>query len=179
MSNHATHNFNDLLFKVAEKTFGELAFLLIELEEIAQSKHHSPPTWGYAARVEFSGPFGGEMHIAITENMLRPLAANMLGIDVDEELPEGVQLEDALKELLNVTCGNLLPLIGGDQAVFHIEAPMLMPAPTPPLPTHYTPSGRVQMTLDVGTAYLALFLDPNAQCEPVIQGESVEKGNTL
>jgi len=171
LPNHATRNFDGLLFQVAEKTFGELAFLLIEPEEIVQSRHHPPPTWGYAARVEFTGPFGGEMHIAITENMLRPLAANMLGIDVDEELPKGVQLEDALKELLNVTCGNLLPRIGGDQVVFHIAAPTLLSEPTPPLPANHTPVGRVQLILDVGMAHLTLYLDQDAYCDVVAQGE--------
>lgn len=179
MPNHATQTFEGLLFQVAEKTFGELAFLLVEQEEITQSRHRQPPRWGYAARVEFSGPFNGEMHLAITETMLRPLAANMLGIDEYENLPEGVKLEDALKELLNVTCGNLLPLLGGDQVVFHISAPYLLPPPLPPTPDALVPAGHVQMAMDVGTAYLALFIDPNANGEQMLRELSSPKGDAL
>ncbi len=162
MHNHATLNFDNLLFQVAERTFGEPAFFLVELEEISQAKNHEPSHWGYCARVEFTGPFNGELHVAISENMLPPLASNMLGIDECEDLPTGVKMEDALKELLNVTCGNLLPLIGGDQVVFHIGAPELLPPPAPPVPEKYVPVGHVRMSLDAGAAYFALFLDPSA-----------------
>jgi hypothetical protein len=169
-TSQATRNFNDLLFHVAEKTFGELAFLLIELDEIAESKHLSAPNWTYAVYVEFTGPFGGAMHIAITENMLRPLATNMLGIDVNEQLPEGVKLEDALKELLNVTCGNLLPIIGGDEAVFRIGAPELLPEPTPPA-GEKTPVGQVQLILDAGMAQVTLYLDPGTRCNVMVRDD--------
>ncbi|MBN1942048.1 MAG: chemotaxis protein CheX [Phycisphaerae bacterium] len=158
--NLPTPNFNDLLFQVAEKTFGELAFLLVEPDEIAQSKRPADPRWGYATRVEFTGPFNGEMHIKITEEMLLPLATNMLGIDEYEELPEGVKLEDALKELVNVTCGNLLPVLGGDQAVFHIDAPILSADATLPLPESLALTGQTLLHLDVGSAHISLFLDP-------------------
>jgi CheY-specific phosphatase CheX len=171
MPNHATRTFDDLLFQVAEKTFGELAFLLIEPEETVPSSRHPSPMWGYAARVEFTGPFGGLMHLAITEDMLRPLAANMLGIDVDEELPEGVRREDALKELLNVTCGNLLPRIGGNEAVFHIAAPTLLSEPMSLLAANQTPAGRVQLNLDVGTAQLTFYTDQDACCDVAAPGE--------
>lgn len=158
--NPATPNFNDLLLHVAEKTFGELAFLLVEPEELGSS-HRTAARWGYASRVDFHGPFRGEMRIEITEDMLHPLAANMLGIDEFEDPPEGVNLEDALKELLNVTCGNLLPLVGGNEAVFHIGAPVVS-TEAAPLPADLTPAGETTLNLDVGSARLSLFVEPNA-----------------
>lgn len=158
-----TPNFSEPLFHVAEQTFGELAFMLVIPREVEPTTQ-DPPAWGYAARVEFTGPFDGEMHIAVTNDMLQPLAANMLGIDVEEEPPEGVQREDALKELLNVICGNLLPAMAGDQVIFQIGAPTLLsqailPASVP----ERTLAGRSKLHLDSGVAEIVFFVDEDAE----------------
>jgi hypothetical protein len=50
------------------------------------------------------------------------LAVNMLGLDDDVQVSPADQ-KDALREMLNIICGNLLPALAGDQAVFDIEAP--------------------------------------------------------
>jgi hypothetical protein len=164
-----TPNFDDILFRVTEETFGELAFMLAVPEEI-QPIDRAKPQWGYAARVDFTGPFGGRLYVAVTDDMLHPLSANMLGIDPDEPAPEGVQLEDGLKELLNVICGNLLPVIAGDEVVFNIGGPVLLETPHWPadLPGHLA-AGKAQLTLDCGEAFLELFVDENAQI-PAAQG---------
>jgi CheY-specific phosphatase CheX len=155
--------FDDLIFQVGEMTFGELAFMLVIPEEV-QSVDAPPAPWGYAGHVDFTGPFNGQLYCVISADLLEPLAANMLGIDTDEELPEGVRMEDALKELLNVIAGNLLPAIAGDEVVFHIGGPVLMDRPA--LPTSMPGkqfAGKAEMTLDAGRAALALFVDEDAQ----------------
>lgn len=162
-SNNATQNFDPLLFRVAEKTFGELAFLLVEPDEFTRDRQ---PTWSYIARLEFIGPFGGEMQLGITENLLRPLAANMLGIDEHETLPDGVVQEDALRELLNVTCGNFLPLVSGNEAVFHIGDPGLIPRFIRPPSDKYVSTGQILLHLEVGSACLTFYVDPDADLTP-------------
>jgi hypothetical protein len=57
--------------------------------------------------------------------MLPELAANMLGMDMDEDVSIEEQ-QDALRELLNVICGNLLPQLGGTQEIFSIEVPEII-----------------------------------------------------
>lgn len=155
--------FDELLFQIAEMTFGELAFMLV-LPEEGQPLGETSPPWGYAGHVDFTGPFDGQLCCVITADLLDPLAANMLGIDLDEDLPEGVQKEDALKELLNVIAGNLLPAIAGDEEVFHIAGPVLLDQPRLPLTVvgkeHV---GRCEMTLDSGRAALSLFVDDPAK----------------
>jgi hypothetical protein len=151
------------MFHVAEQTFGELAFMLVVPEE-QEPIDEQAPVWGYAARVAFAGPFQGEVYAAITEEMLRPLAANMLGIDIDESPPDGVKLEDALKELLNVVVGNLLPAIAGNEVVFHIGGPEVLPEPRMPATvTGHEFIGQTRLDLDSGKALLRLFVDENAE----------------
>jgi CheY-specific phosphatase CheX len=155
-------NFDPLLFQVAEATFGELAFMLVVPEELDETAGQ-PPEWGYAVRVDFTGPFNGELYAAITREMLEPLAANMLGIDPDEDPPDGVQLQDALKELINVVCGNLLPAIAGDEVVFQIGGPELLESPQLPCQEEGRVfAGQAELTLDSGRARLHLFIEAEA-----------------
>lgn len=54
--------------------------------------------------------------------MCATLAANMLGLDSDDDLANE-RGEDSLKELLNVGCGNLLTELAGPDPVFDLEVP--------------------------------------------------------
>jgi hypothetical protein len=159
--------FSDTLWTVGEETFESLAFMLLMPDD-----EDSPgESWAHVCRVDFTGPFGGTVFVAISPGMLEPLAANMLGIEPGEDTPEGVKLEDAIKELLNVVCGNLLPAIAGSEEVFHIASPTLLDEPSVPQQVDgLEERGRAEMTLDSGRALLVLFLDTDA----VIQTPSPE-----
>ena len=63
--------------------------------------------------------------MVISSAAMPELAANMLGLD-DDESPSEEQQKDALRESLNVICGNLLPRVGGKEAVFDIQAPEIL-----------------------------------------------------
>jgi CheY-specific phosphatase CheX len=79
----------------------------------------------------FDGPFKGSLALAVPEPFGGQVAANVLGLDMDDPKTENgtvCQTEtncavDALKELLNVTCGNLLTAIAGDEPVFDLTVP--------------------------------------------------------
>ena len=135
--------------------------MLIVPEEFGEGPNDS--AWAHAAMVDFTGPFGGQLFVAISNDMLAPLASNMLGLDPGEEAPEGVDPVDALKELLNVICGNLLPALAGDEVVFHIGAPVLLDSPALPesIPDRQF-AGLTDLLFDEGQACLKLFVDENA-----------------
>jgi hypothetical protein len=78
---------------------------------------------GPIARVQvgFSGPFDGTLALAMPEEMLPVLAGNILGLDPAET--NAAQQQDASKELCNVICGNLLPIIAGTEPVFAVSTP--------------------------------------------------------
>ncbi len=151
-----TQTFDDTLWAVGEQTFESLAFMLLMPEEEGMASE----TWGNVARVDFTGPFGGCLFGAISPGMLDALGANMLGIEPGEEPPPGVKLEDALKELLNVVCGNLLPAIAGTEDVFQIASPTMLDAPVLPEGVEGMElRGRGELVLDSGRAELVLYLD--------------------
>lgn len=109
---------NKILYEVAADTLEKLAFIFSfpedELGDI-------PSESSVAARISFTGPFSGTLVLKMSAQVILELSANMLGVDEEEMTLE--QQHDALKETINVICGNLLPAIGGKEAVFNIDAP--------------------------------------------------------
>jgi len=150
--------FNEIITKVAEETFGNLAFMLTMPQD--EDTDYSQVAWGYGASVAFTGPFSGKLLISITSDMLGPMAENMLGMEPGEKPPEGVEIEDALIELLNVICGNLLPAIASNEVVFNIEGPEMLEDPNlPEIMQQHQFAGDSILLLDSGVAFLKLFID--------------------
>ncbi len=143
---------NNILYNVAESTFGSLAFMLSMPEPDDGTVAEETTT----VSVEFSGPFGGQLIMTVNAEMLPELAENMLGLEPGEDAlhDHGV---DALKELLNVICGNLLPKIAGVEAVFDVEGPQIIKLQESKSQTQANAS--VKLYLDSGMAELALYTD--------------------
>ncbi len=110
------------LSNIAIETLEKLAFLFAFPADEADTGQPGP---GVAVSVSFAGFFSGTLIIKVSAEALPELAANMLGVDEDEETTLDQQ-HDALKETLNVICGNLLPEIAGRQEVFNIDSPQIV-----------------------------------------------------
>ena len=59
---------------------------------------------------------------AVPPQMCAEIAANVLGIDPEDDLAQE-QSVDALKEVLNITCGKMLPVLAGTEPVFDMSLP--------------------------------------------------------
>ena len=145
--------FDTALTRVAEDTFASMAFVL-PLDEHEAAAVSRPARVG--ARVEFTGPLDGTLALWVARDMLPTLAANMLGV-CDARAVSFEQQEDALKELLNVICGNLLPQIAGTRDVFHVRAPSIVPEGSPETAL-CRPDARAELWLECGRADLALVV---------------------
>lgn len=120
-----TQETSDLLMEVASQTLEQLAFIFSFPDDM-----DTDAIWDEAAtgcHVTYNGPSQGDLLLIISNAAMPELASNMLGMD-EEEAPPVDQQKDALKEALNVICGNLLPKIGGTEAVFDIQAPEILEA---------------------------------------------------
>lgn len=154
-SRQANLIFNKLLLQTVDKALSELAFMIPG--EVGTEKLYSQ-NWDHLCKVDFSGPFSGELHVGITNSMLMPLAENMIGVEPGAELPEGVCELDALKELLNVICGNLLPEIEGQEAVFDISAPEVLQKEGA-VKSQFSELGNASVSLDEGKACFVIFAE--------------------
>ncbi|MCE5327668.1 MAG: chemotaxis protein CheX [Planctomycetaceae bacterium] len=119
----STRTFDEALAGVAADTVESLAMMFLLSPEEASLQ--GPATGSRAAAVAFTGPFGGSVIVETCGAVQSQLAANMLGLESDA-VPTEQQEQDALKELVNVICGNLLPVLAGPTPVFHIDAPRLL-----------------------------------------------------
>lgn len=153
----------EALGRVAERTFEELAFLFSvpgEQEEMSADPDST------AASIRFSGASRGRLILLLSNRVLPELARNMLGMKDDEPLQIDQQ-EDALRELLNIICGNLLPEAAGPKAVFDLQVPALLDEAGLAEAREAGPaSATVCLSLDEGTAELRLFWQDESAGDP-------------
>lgn len=76
------------------------------------------------ARLDFRSRRSGRLTLAVPELMSREIAANILGLDPDD-IASGTVAEDALKEMLNVAAGHLVPALHGEDVAFDLGVPRL------------------------------------------------------
>ncbi len=106
-----------LLFSTASLTFEELGFLLPDAEVNDQQSNADLKA---CSRIHFNGASEGWLSIRLYGGFLAEMTANMLG---EEDEPSEQDQADALGELSNVVCGNLLPAVAGPEAVYDLGAP--------------------------------------------------------
>ncbi len=73
--------------------------------------------------IEFTGPQRGGLALVAGREFGLSLAANVLGREKNEVQPELVP--DAIKELVNVICGEYLERLAGKRVVFHLTIPRI------------------------------------------------------
>lgn len=150
----------EIMSQVTIETLEKLAFMFAFPDEGEENQPRDPMV---AGSVSFAGPFSGTLVMTISIEALRELAANMLGLENGEETTEDHR-SDALKETLNVICGNLLPAIAGDEMIFDIGVPGVLPADQEMkkgagISDGLEPSAKVNLDLDEEQCTLFLFLD--------------------
>ncbi len=76
------------------------------------------------ARVRLDGAWSGEFVIGIAPPLLQEFTENILG----EESVSGEDCTNALLEIANVVCGNVLPELASSDDEFHLASPTLCSA---------------------------------------------------
>ena len=144
-----------ILNDVVVDTLQKLAFLFAApLEGPAPEDMRELAT----VRVRFSGPLCGGMQLSLSRPVLAELAGNMLGADDASALSADEQ-HDALRELINVICGNLLPMIGGGTAEFNIQTPFIPAAGVSAAAELASVNALSNLSVESGICLVALQLD--------------------
>lgn len=110
--------------EVFERVLEEYAFMFCGVAE----KKDLPPCRGGALRavIYFTGRLSGHLALAVPQALCPAIAANVLGLEPDDRLA-AERAEDSLKELANVTCGQVLTAVAGTDAVFEMAVPEVGP----------------------------------------------------
>ncbi len=81
------------------------------------------PQESIMVHMDFTGPLSGRAELLAGRDLVRQLAANVMGIDPDDPLADEKSI-DAFKEMLNTTLGVMLPLITRDPSdIFDVSLP--------------------------------------------------------
>lgn len=111
------NNVTEALTQAAGLTFEELGFLFPTCEA-------APPNitknFSNSVIVNFHGDGHGKVVLNVSPELLPVIAENILG---DEETHSTEIQLDALGEVANVICGNILPLVFGKSSVIRMDAP--------------------------------------------------------
>jgi hypothetical protein len=141
---------SEFLAEVTTRTLEELCFLF-PMPLLSDEQRDAATDASMSVR--FEGPVCGRLVVRVCGGMLELLASNMLG----DAIGDGHMQRDALAEVANVVCGNLLPLIGGTDAEFSLAAPQPIVVLSNVRPV---PDAMVQFGLEqTGRADVFLYLD--------------------
>ncbi|GEM_PF-2802562 len=115
-------NYKTVLETVVDDVFTNMAFLFCDPIENNIDIHKYD---GKAARMIFHGVVNGSMIAWLENSIIHEMTTNILGIDDDAKLSDA-ELEDALKELLNVLVGQFLVAAVGDKPIFDLSVPLIL-----------------------------------------------------
>jgi len=115
---NSTHELGPVFLEVAEK----LAFMFgksVGAEAVADADGG----W-VSARLDFHAERSGTLVLTVPAGMCREIAANILGLD-PEDIANDAVAEDALKEMVNVVAGRVVPELLGEGSDFDLTVPRI------------------------------------------------------
>ncbi len=146
------------LTEVLTRVLETMAFA-VRSPDVDRDGAPSEKTMRVCAVIKFTGEFNGKVMLTVPAEMLPDLVKDMLGEDEDA-LYSSKQMCDALSELANVMCGNLLAEIVGTETVFDLEQTEVNLHTDPEvLLAGDTVLGSSRVALKAGWAELAVALD--------------------
>jgi CheY-specific phosphatase CheX len=107
------------LTSVISEVIENLAMMVVEPPESTADFHPQLHGW-----IEFTGPVTGKLSIRCTESLAQAVAANLLGTE-NMDLRTQANAWDALAELLNVICGNLITELIDSDRPFTLSVPQI------------------------------------------------------
>jgi len=129
----------------AAKAVEEFCFV----NPLAEGTHRpTPADLEAVVRVTFTGPAKGELVVLYKGTMLTHISSVL-----NEGKPPPLRdVEDCAKELGNIACGNILPFIGDEKALFKIAPPeVIAQAPSG------EPQASAKLEFEMGTMELRLY----------------------
>lgn len=113
--------------------------------------------------MRFDGPHAGSVALYLPQSMFKTIWANMLGVDEDddEDVP-AAQQNDAVCELLNVICGQLLTAFWGTGLVFDLRIPEMKNIDTQTLTQVLSVPSTCCFNSDDGIILLQISVDENS-----------------
>lgn len=141
------------LTQTTARTFEEMCFMIPDPDADPGEAVLPDPV---AVQVDFDGPFDGGLVVCVPREVMASIATNMLG---EEELPPQDKQADALGEIANIICGNVLPRIAGTKKVFYLAGPRALESPWSADGAEKPAAAEVRVAFDEGPVDVYLFAE--------------------
>lgn len=109
------------LTKIFSDVLANLAFLF---EDGAPVLGAAAPADAWHTRIRYFGPCAGVLSLTSPPAFAELLAANLLGLERDDPAL-AVHAEDAVKEFMNILCGQFITAVHGTEEVFNLSIPQV------------------------------------------------------
>ncbi len=144
------------LYRAGVLTFEDLC-LTLPAESLDETQRNAVPVAGVS--LTFRGSMSGKLIVMVSAELLSLLPSNMLALEGPVARRDQF---DALREVANVICGNMLPGVTGSEEAFQISPPEPVNIAEVLSPTAPKPTSEVSIGIDRGRADLLLFIDKAA-----------------
>ncbi len=114
---------------ILSDVLGELAFLVSDDETVELP---ADTLWLHCT-VAYRGPLSGTLECWCTPAFATQLSANLLGLEADDGAVQ-VRAADAVRELMNVLCGQLITAWHGRDQIFDLTIPDVRECAEVPVP---------------------------------------------
>jgi CheY-specific phosphatase CheX len=116
-----------VLTTIFSEVLANLAFMFTDEDQVELSAADS---W-LETVISYQGPTNGTLRFRCTNDFSVLLAANLLGIDSQDPEAEA-QARDAVKEFMNIVCGQLVTAVHGSEDIFNLTIPKITELPEAP-----------------------------------------------
>jgi CheY-specific phosphatase CheX len=144
---------DEVFLDIVEK----LAFMFGDPCDVADMSM-SEGSWSRAS-IRFKGSVTGVVSLSVPDELCLEIAENILGMDmgdVEDELEVG---RDSVKEMLNVVCGHVVPILQGDGSDVQLEVPVLESVRSEECIASASQDGVTAYNLDGSPVLLGFHLD--------------------
>jgi CheY-specific phosphatase CheX len=143
----------NLLKEAAIRTFENICFMFVEPDLEDTQKNMALEA---AAEVKFQGIYSGKLIIESRGGLSLAIAVNMLS----NNHPSSQQKKDALGEIANIICGNIVPALGRRKEMgYKIESPTFFKKSELLKEEKKKPLAEVTLNFNEGRADIKFFVD--------------------
>lgn len=138
------------LMTVFSEVLADLAFMFTDEEVDGASASGS---W-LETVITYRGPKSGTLKLRCPKRFAALLASNLLGTDASSSKAEN-EGEDAVKEFMNIVCGQLVTSLYGTEHVFNLSIPAVVELPDAPDLTPLSTDECATLSVDGHTVQLS------------------------
>lgn len=117
----------EILTQVFSEVLANLAFMFTDDE----SPDSAPDDPWLEVTIHYHGPRSAALCLRCSRGFSILMAANLLGVEQETDDP-APQADDAIKEFMNVLCGQLITTMHGNDDVFDLSIPDIIELPQEP-----------------------------------------------